>query len=979
MLVPSITDAYKALKRIVYRENLDFIARLRLAQFESEEGFEERLNALQSIVEAGRQQILTDSDSIDELLGAVSFYLLPKKVESLDESETDQGYLTNKRTSDTGYQVSEVSYFIDLPVELRVLDTLWVMTAGRLLDSNLPDTLYANRLVPATNAAECVSSDVFKFYVTQYGKWRDTAITTAVDLLEKHNSSAALFSLDIKQYYYNVRLDYAELRESLNVLCKESCNADEWLLVVNLTDLLQELHERYAAAIGDCLAVTHPGLHNKNQAKLGDEHSMTVLPIGLPSSQVLSNWYLREFDERVVRELSPAFYGRYVDDVMIVLQDPVIETSSDTRARFVERYLKGLIDCTDDGYTLMVPDGLRVQKEKLLLHYYDKNHSQAGLKYFLKELERQNSAFRFLPGSEVDQEIDEIAYDLIREGSVRKLRSITGLRENSTELSKYLTMQIIAHRLSDETKPKGERILDQLFKFFQGKNFLDFCRLWEKVFSFTIIENRFEDAYRFYQRAQSLFKQLSYPEDRDGRVLSKLEQSVQSYLDVSLAMPCGLLELADDSGFKSRHFRELLFREQDITAMSIRHKARAIRRANLIRHNYVAYPMTNYTRYEGSLLELDWRSIFRLAAAEDGAWLDQVKMDYTPRYVHLDELQLSYFLQFLTDPEKDGGWSLLGTDRVKSSGYTKVDMPEPALIHQDGPKAYRIKVAESGKAAKLVVAIANMRVDERDIEASYRGDKKPNVSQDRQDKLYCVLNAAEKEHADMLVFPEVSIPHCWLPTMVAHSRRHQIALVFGLEHWVVDNRAYNLIVTTLPFRTSVGHDACLVCIRTKNHYAPQEIVDLKRVRLLPVQPEPSTYHLISWRGIQFAPYNCFELADIGHRGLFRSELDVLVACVWNRDKPYYNNIMESAVRDLHCYVVEANTSAYGGSCILQPTKNEAMDMVRVKGGDNTCILTATLDIQKLREFQFHEYSEVDTTFKPTPPGFNHESVIRRGT
>lgn len=228
--------------------------------------------------------------------------------------------------------------------------------------------------------------------------------------------------------------------------------------------------------------------------------------------------------------------------------------------------------------------------------------------------------------------------------------------------------------------------------------------------------------------------------------------------------------------------------------------------------------------------------------------------------------------------------------------------------------------------------------------------------------------------------PEVAIPVSWLPFMVAFSRRHQIGLVFGLEHWVSNGVAYNLIIEALPFRVSGKYKSCVMTARVKNHYAPAELELLEAVRLKPgnlVLKQNAYYHKVSWRGLSFATYNCFELSDITHRVLFKSQIDLLFACVWNKDTNYYQHILESAVRDLHCYTVQANTSQYGGSCVLRPTKTESKTMLYVKGGDNSCVLTTKLDIKGLRDFQYKSKPGSKDYFKHLPPGYDSDSVLSR--
>ena len=280
----------------------------------------------------------------------------------------------------------------------------------------------------------------------------------------------------------------------------------------------------------------------------------------------------------------------------------------------------------------------------------------------------------------------------------------------------------------------------------------------------------------------------------------------------------------------------------------------------------------------------------------------------------------------------------------------------------------------------MKIALANIRVEESDIEKATRKDRKPNISFERQKGLYEILNCAVREKADMLIMPELSIPVSWLPFMAAHSRRHQLAVIFGLEHWNVDGFVYNLLVELLPFKLSEKYNSCFMTARLKNHYAPEELRLIENLRLRPAGSlgnDKDYYNRISWNGITFASYNCFELSDIGHRMLFKSEIDVLFACVCNKDTNYYQDILGSAVRDLHCYVVQSNASQYGGSCVLRPMKTEDKTMLYVKGGDNPGVLITEIDVASLRDFQYKPDPGNKYGFKPLPPGFDSEKVLER--
>ena len=152
---------------------------------------------------------------------------------------------------------------------------------------------------------------------------------------------------------------------------------------------------------------------------------------------------------------------------------------------------------------------------------------------------------------------------------------------------------------------------------------------------------------------------------------------------------------------------------------------------------------------------------------------------------------------------------------------------------------------------------------------------------------------------------------------------------------------------------------------------------LKRTRFTSQPDLPYLYEKFHWHDIVFTSFNCFELTDILHRGLFRSDIDLLAAVEYNKDINYYSNILDSVVRDVHCFAVQANTAEFGDSRIIAPKSTEEMNFVRVKGGENSVLLKSSLLVKKLREFQIKKYDPLDKRFKPTPAGFDHFKAKKR--
>ncbi len=140
---------------------------------------------------------------------------------------------------------------------------------------------------------------------------------------------------------------------------------------------------------------------------------------------------------------------------------------------------------------------------------------------------------------------------------------------------------------------------------------------------------------------------------------------------------------------------------------------------------------------------------------------------------------------------------------------------------------------------------------------------------------------------------------------------------------------------------------------------------------VPKLPAKSKYQLFQWRGASFAIYNCYELANLEDRALFKAKVDFVVCSEFNPDINYFSNIVEAAARDLHCYLIQVNSAQFGDSRIVSPSKTEKLNPLRLKGGDNQNFLTMVLPLQKLRAHQSKGYGlqKESDDYKPTPPGF----------
>lgn len=979
----NVRKAYLYLKSYAYHENMNLFLKQRVAEFEA--STPELEQAFEQIVTVINSESPWESNIFLLWLKDIGFHYLPKAVNRKEDHEQNEKnkinglFISNVRDSNS-YQVSKVNYFIKAPVEIHIIEMLWCLFAGSALEEGMSKDSYGNRMHPSALkfAADKDASgqEVFKRYIDQYNQWRDQAIKVATET-STDGDNVALLSLDLKSYFYHVDLDFKHIEKAISDHYSENSDLEE--RAQKLNRLLEQVYARYQRAIAPGIKRTHAKCQGKK-----------CLPIGMASSSIIANWYLSDFDACIADDARPTYYGRYVDDIIMVFKRPKFKAENPIPS-FLENYLIKVLSAAGDGvpeYLINVAGNtLPIQKDKLILQFFDKEHSRAGLEVFKQELDERSSAFKFLPSEHIDKELDRFAYDVLYDGSANKLRSIIGLAENETELARYLSSHITAHRLCKINK--RDTVLPQLKQFFKGQNALQFFRLWEKLYQYSVITRNYNFASFFYQYVEGEILKIEgiFPDSDkySPKFTKKLHKDLLLYGQLSLGITVGLLDIQEfPSQLDFMFFEDTdVFHNKKFKLSSVVRFCSSLhafswqfRVSNLIRHHLVAWPLANYSN---QIADLTIETEFASNAIIN---LDEYKLFYSPRFIHFDEWQIFHLGKNLATDKNLNQW-LTGALSEYKERFFKNDF-KVEFTSNDSDSAGLIKsylsIGGNDLKDQVTLAIANLQISEKDISSAVRKDCAPNLSFERQEKLYNILNTALYENADLLVMPEVAIPVSWLPFMVAFSRRHQIGLIFGLEHWVSDGLAFNLIIEALPFKVSGKYNSCALTARVKNHYSPAELDLLESVRLKPGNvgfKHSGYYHKVSWRGVSFATYNCFELSDITHRVLFKSEIDLLFACVWNKDTNYYQHILESAVRDLHCYTVQANTSQYGGSCVLRPTKTESKTMLYVKGGENTCVLTTKLDIKGLREFQYKSRPGSKDQFKHLPPGYDSESVLNR--
>ena len=1055
-----IKNAYIKLKSYIYYDNTDLPLRSQLVEFETSIGKDflfknpsSHYNIGQDVfsyrtrftIEEKFERIAHELNSFhenpeffDSLLSKIEINFYPKKIRPETE---EKNFITNIKIKDE-YIVERVTPFIHAPLELHIVSVLWIMKFGVSLDAKLKDECLGNRLLLNKDKTEIVQgSGLLKPYFTQYQKWRDDAVEIAENLIKK-GKNVAFINLDIKDYFSSVRIDRTELFDGRRYKPMNE--------LYNLKEIFLKIHDNYTVLLSG--KYQSPYNFHSQMLDHNGELNKCVLPIGLVSSYVLANSYLGEFDEKTTNFIKPAYYGRYVDDMLFVISDPKpgfkindpnealnfdISSYRDLNPSKIEEFILEIfypiIDLKkisvskerhENVFTLTLFDSLNCQSEKSLVHYFDSKESHLVIDRLKQELDERTSEFRDFPEEdESDLSFKSSAYHLYYDGTEGKIRTLKDYKENRFGLTVFLSNKIFSalrheNHLSDEE-------CDQIVNFFKGETCLTFYRLWERILTLLLVNKKPKHYVEFFLHCFDEIEKIKL-----GNQVSKVQEvdiqdTLVKYLDISHELSLSLnldfltktKEVARNFEFKLNHLERsnwsFLFGRFEPTRPDS-FWVRRFRNSNMMRHHYVIHPLLTYSEAskKGMLKDLT-----KIGIDFKAYKLDKGLLKESPRRVKFWECCMSIAFESISaqgrkkeieiDNKVETDIFGISHDKKSKSEHFFLDdafirykiineshIPSYELDEKDFKNNFykrnnirktnspvvntqEIIVGSDRKGSKkFKIAFANTKVEESNIIASMRGT--PNISSSRYDKLAKILKKVRLDESDILLFPEFFIPINLLSSLVKYSEKNHVLTITGLEHVKIKNTVFNFIVTILPFEIDNVKDA-VVIFRLKNHYAHLEESLIRGNHLKVASPKEYRYDLFNWENLYFCPYYCFELANVWHRILFKSKLDLLIGVEWNKDTNYFSNIVESCSRDLHCYIAQVNTSQFGDSRLTQPVESARQNILRLKGGLNDAILISEIDLDKIREFQRKTYdlTHAEKEFKPLPPDYNVDDVFKR--
>lgn len=389
-------------------------------------------------------------------------------------------------------------------------------------------------------------------------------------------------------------------------------NNEKWIKHIN--DFVYKVLLKYSQKITSFCDILDCPINNR-----------IILPIGFLPSNILSNWILTDFDNAIIEQWNPVYYGRYVDDIIIV--DKVEKNSplyrqarakTDTFNLSSDNIIKMFLNNDRVSILSSLPSNnknstinyiinkkllknkechVEIQNSKVKVFYFQSGATQALLKCFQTQIARNVSEFRLMPDMDrviYRKDYSEI-FNLKSNDSINKLRCIDGINIDKFSLSKFLGKYRKVCSLINDKKEENEFERD-LMMILDERILIENYGLWERILEILVVNNRIKLLENFSLRVLSSIKNLKLSISSKGvspeKILTTTKDSLTLVFYSALCRTTALLWNSDinkalekiintinsKNEIKCSQYIINLFNEKDITK---------------IRRNYCKYRMIN--------------------------------------------------------------------------------------------------------------------------------------------------------------------------------------------------------------------------------------------------------------------------------------------------------------------------------------------------------------------------------------------------
>ncbi len=872
-------------------------------------------------------------------------------------------------------------------VNMYVVSALWVNLVGHYFDGCLSEHAAGARVrrlkkkIPKSKVGEYHSQSLGTFppYYTAYKKWRDDGMRAIRRELTEGKGVVAV-TMDLTSFYHNIDpsflLDDDFLKDGIRF--KEIYGRDLTHEEKTFTDLLIRAFKTWGTQ--------KPGF--RTDQPIG-------IPVGPSAPRIIANVLLAEFDRLVVEELEPIYYARYVDDIFLVVRDSGRYKKGSDVFRRLAKLLDGKFKVGDDEITLHFgyasKSKLKFQAKKQRIFLLRGEVGQDLLDTIKDRIDEVSSEWRLLPDLEELEKSPAakvLSSSRVPNEDANTLRKADELSLNRLSFSILLRFYNQLNRDLPAKEWTKER--DSFFRFSERHvlsppKIFDLSNYIPSLISLAVACRDWRTAIRLVRKVKRSFAAIQehcMPPDPEQwscfyRLLAQsIEQAIETAFPFSAVTAmdekqCGNLldavntisELAKvESSFEQRS-REYFW--TDLGRVPFRDAMLGL----------CELPPCPFQTHGNVFGEEEQKRLVAINIFLDAIDRSAVPSDVYPLMFPTRPFTVTEITEVdqncVTDLQRlhDLAWALRGS-------WLKPLEPIETKS-EDG------KVLTIGSTMKLTapkVALTSHLVSDESWSCAAAG--RPNLNAARYTALVKLANSilTSSTRPDYVLFPELSIPRRWLPSLARRLRSANISLIAGVEYVRVEsgssakshvlNEAYMFLMDD-----RAGYREQCVVKQRKGYPAHHEREELRHkfgVELAPFDESICEKRVVKHFGHNFSLLICSELTDIRLREMIRGKVDSLFILSWNQDLESFAALVDSAALDVHCFVSLVNNRRFGDSRVRAPYKKQwRRDLVRVKGGLEDYFVTTALDLKELRQFQSHAEPPLGESagFKPFPEGF----------
>lgn len=867
-------------------------------------------------------------------------------------------------------------------LDFHVLSTLWMLEVGHLFDAQLTACAYGNRLRRTQDGRGInpLSLGTFQPYLKPFRDWRDKGIQSMRTALDADKKIVAL-TADVSSFYHELNPGF---------MFDPAFVAG--VMGLELSAPQAKLHRLFVQALQAWAAAT--------PLKKG-------LPVGLPASAVVANVALVELDRMVEQQLAPLYYGRYVDDILLVMENG---------ARFRSTIeLWEWLFARSGGKLGWVPGQERKQIGFQPEYLRDSQIRFANAK---------NKVF-MLAGEPGKTLVDAISHQIHARAS--EWRAMPRLPRSAS----HVGTDLLAATQSDGEAADNLRKADALtmrragfaiklrdFEAYERDLPPDAWQAHRQAFFRAFVQHvlvlpQFFDLAVYLPRVIRL---ATACEDFEAlrKILRALEQ-----LSTQLTQDCELgIKACPNEALPAA--AELMARWRNQVYTTVRESISAAFPPRLSKGGKAAWQahMDGYAPADTDAF-LGWYLSAQGFQAQQ-AKLFSFDLAHMPfRFIGLPTemvaqrgipakktmLHCAQSAELLPGAVCDGAQHLAQWIRAKGLPHGLLfatrpyNLPELFILNKSAYDATEREAMQAvvlavrgftlGEAApcfdkhgvlqipdgesqrRYGIAVASWKTQMASWTAAVT--RMPDPDAERYARLCRLLDGviAQPQHSRYLVLPELALPAHWFIRIARKLQGRGISLITGIEYLHASKARVRNQVWAALSHSGLGFPSLMIYRQDKQRPALHEEHELQRLAGLELRPDKAwkTPPLLQHGDLRFALLICSELTNISHRAALRGKVDALFVPEWNPDTETFNALVESAALDVHAYIVQCNDRQYGDSRIRAPFKESwQRDLLRVKGGITDYCVIGEIDVQALRQFQSSHRSPAKP-FKPVPDGF----------